>query len=198
MLNFEDVISLLGVNSDNYDSVIDNCINKFLEEREGSKREVYRTPLSEKESLSITVSDPMEVLDKKVSDIVILDIALKYQIENNEVSSPSQQSKPFNFDSLKSVTSGNEILSKIKGLGNLESQDILNFKSLYTLKGFAIKNEIPVVTVSASVSNKPGSKLGSFFKDLGARDSMVSNLPEKVFSININIGISNVRSKFMR
>lgn len=141
----------------------------------------------------------MEVLDSKISDIVILDINLKYQIEDHSKTSFGTQETPFDFDALKKVESGEELLAKIKGLKNLGSQDILNFRTPYTLKGFVIKSEVPILSVSAAVSNTPTTTMQKFLTETAkGNEEVVEGIPDKIFSINVNIGISNVRSKFMR
>lgn len=199
-ISFEDLSKILNVNKENYAETINEFINKFIDIRNQTQREIYRFRFSEIDSIVITVSDVMDILDTRKADQFILDISLKYCIDVLNNAPKGNQVSPFNFDSLKKAKSGNDILSMINNLGKLESQDILGIKDYpFTMKGFVVTNDLPRLSLTGAVSNLPSVGLKDHYKEnLKSGTGLISTFPDYVFSVNLNIGISNFRSSFMR
>lgn len=199
--SFEDLSKILNINKENYSDTINELVHKFIEVRNQEKRDVYRFRFSEIDSIVITVSDVLDnILDTKKADLFILDISIKYCIDVTNKGVNVKQVSPFNFDSLKKAKNIDDVIALTDSLGKLESQDILNIKDYpFTLKGFAISGEIPRVSIAGAVSYLPSTGLREYYKnEFNANSDLVSNLPDYVFSINLNVSISNIRSSFMR
>lgn len=188
LLTFEDLSKVLNISADNYSDVIDSLLLKYMEVAELEKREVYRFRFSDIDSVALSVSDITDILETKSDNNVILDLSLKYQLENNNTGAAVlMENKPINLNDIKSAKNSEELLSKIKGLDKIESVNLMSLSGLpYLMKGFVIKGGPPTVGVNISLSHLPRTNFYTV------------EWPDNVLTININISISNYKSRYMR
>lgn len=188
LLTFEDLSKVLNISADNYSDVIDSLLLKYMEVAELEKREVYRFRFSDVDSVALSVSDITDILETKSDNNVILDLSLKYQLENNNTTAAVlMENKPINLNDIKSAKNTEELLGKIKGLDKIESVNLMSLSGLpYLMKGFAIKGGPPTVGVNISLSHLPRTNFYNV------------EWPDNVLTININISISNYKSRYMR